>query len=108
MTNPNERRALVQPAVCLIHAITDHSDIADCIVSEELIENLVSLLQLRVPKYATGYTGTDPRICSLMLLLRLMSTNATVEMALRLGVVPKMADFIIDAEGSDGGYTTRN
>ena len=103
MTNPNERRALAQPAMCLIHAITDHSDIADCIVSEELIENLVSLLQLRVPKSAAGYTGTDPRISSLMLLLRLMRlTSATVEMALRLGVVPKMADFIIDAEGSDG------
>lgn len=103
MSNPNERRALAQPAMCLIHAIADHSDIADCIVSEELVENLVSLLQLKVPKSAAGYSGTDPRICSLMLLLRLMRlSSATVEIALRLGIVPKMADFIIDAEGSDG------
>lgn len=103
MSNPNERRALAQPAICLIHAIADHSDIADCIVSEELVENLVSLLQLRVPKSAAGYSGTDPRICSLMLLLRLMRlSSATVDIALRLGIVPRMADFIIDAEGSDG------
>jgi DnaJ family protein C protein 13 len=103
MTNSNEHRALAQPALCLIHAITDHSDIADCIVSEELIENLVSVLQLRVPKSAAGYTGTDPRISSLMLLLRLMRLSGTaVEMALRLGVVPKMADIIIDAKGSNG------
>ncbi|XP_024368115.1 uncharacterized protein [Physcomitrium patens] len=103
MSNPNERRALAQPAMCLIHAISYDSDIADCIVSEELVENLVSLLQLRVPKSAAGHAGTDPRICSLMLLLRLMRlSSATVDVALRLGTVPKMADFIIDTEGSDG------
>lgn len=103
MSNPNERRALAQPAMCLIHAICYDSDIADCIVSEELIENLVSHLQLRVPRSAAGYAGTDPRICSLMLLLRLMRlSSATVDIALRLGIVPRMADFIIDAEGADG------
>lgn len=103
MKNVSERRALAQPAMCLIHAIADHSDIADCIVSDDLVDTLVTFLKLKVPKAAAGSAGTDPRICSLMLLLRLMRlSSATVEIGLRMGMVSKMADFILDAEGSDG------
>lgn len=101
--NSGERRALAQPAILLIHAIADHSDIADCIVSEDLVETLVSFLQLKVPNSSAGNAGTDPRICSLMLLLRLMRlSSATVDIGLKSGVVSKLADFILDTEGPTG------
>ncbi|KAH9554372.1 hypothetical protein CY35_08G060500 [Sphagnum magellanicum] len=97
----SERRALAQPAILLIHSIANHPDIADCIVSEELVSTLVSFLDLNVPLYAAGHAGTDPQICTLMLLLRLIRlSSATVEIALKLGVVYRLAGIALDTNGT--------
>jgi DnaJ family protein C protein 13 len=90
-----ERRGLTQVAILLFHCIATHSDIADCMSSDELMQTLASLLDLRVPTSVAGFTGTDPRLCSLMLLLRLgRLSSSAVEVALRLEIIPKLAVLV--------------
>lgn len=90
-----ERRGLTQVAILLFHCIATHSDMADCMSSEDLMQTLASLLDLNVPASVAGFTGTDPRLCSLMLMLRLARLSSTaVEVALRLGIVSKLAMLV--------------
>eukprot|EP00250_Pteridium_aquilinum_P018104 c23944_g1_i1 orf=785-7753(-) len=90
-----ERRGLTQVAILLFHCIATHSDIADCMSSEDLMHTLASLLDLRVPASVAGFTGTDPRLCSLMLMLRLSRLSSTaVEVALQLNIVSKLAKLV--------------
>lgn len=97
----SERRALAQPAMLLFHCTAKHKDIVDCVISEELIYTLSSFLCLHVPQTDAGNAGTDPRLCSLMLLLRLMRlSHKTVEIAYKLGLVSKIADIVLNIEGS--------
>ena len=59
------------------------------------MHTLTSLIDLNVPSSVAGFTGTDPRLCSLMLLLRLVRLSSTaVEVAMRLGVIPKLATIV--------------
>ncbi|CAM6026456.1 unnamed protein product [Sphagnum balticum] len=95
----SECRALAQPALLLIHSIANHPDIVDCIISDELVSTLVSFLDLNVPSSAAGCAGTDPRMCTLMLLLRLTRlSSATVEIALKLGVISRIASVAFDSD----------
>ncbi|KAH9562610.1 hypothetical protein CY35_05G081400 [Sphagnum magellanicum] len=95
----SECRALAQPALLLIHSIANHPDIVDCIISDELVSTLVSFLDLNVPSSAAGCAGTDPRMCTLMLLLRLTRlSSATVEIALKLGVISRIAGVAFDSD----------
>lgn len=92
-----ERRGLTQVAILLFHCIATHSDIADCMSSEELMQTLASLLDLKVPASVAGFTGTDPRLCSLMLMLRLARLSSTaVDVALRLGIISKLVVLLDD------------
>ncbi|BBN14040.1 DnaJ homolog subfamily C member 13 [Marchantia polymorpha subsp. ruderalis] len=96
-----ERRALSQAAMLLFHCTANHPDIADCMSSSELIYTLATFLELKVPQAEAGNAGTDPRLCSLMLLLRLMRlSSSTVEIGLKLGFVSKVADIVLDLDDS--------
>ncbi|EFJ24515.1 hypothetical protein SELMODRAFT_414652 [Selaginella moellendorffii] len=98
----DERRAFAQPAMLLLHCTATHPDIADCIISEELLYTLASFLSLKVPPPYAGDTGTDPRLCSLSLLLRLMRLSSiTVEIVMRMGVISKIEDLLLDFHGSE-------
>ncbi|KAH7284662.1 hypothetical protein KP509_34G065300 [Ceratopteris richardii] len=93
--NSRERRGLTQLAILLFHCIATHSDIADCMSSEDLMHTLGSLLDLQVPTSVAGFTGTDPRVCSLMLMLRLCRLSSTaVEVSLKLNIVHKLAKMV--------------
>ncbi|KAG0579697.1 hypothetical protein KC19_4G117600 [Ceratodon purpureus] len=97
-----EARMLAQPVVILTHSIANHKDIVDIIVSEDLIHSLVDFLDLNVPKADAGFAGTDPRMCSLMLLLRLIRLSPrTVELTSTVSVVQKLADTVLDMEGNN-------
>jgi DnaJ family protein C protein 13 len=97
-----EARMLAQPVIILIHSIANHKDIVDIIVSEDLIHSLVDFLELDVPKADAGFAGTDPRLCSLMLLLRLIRLSPrTVEITATVSVVQKLADTVLDMEGDN-------
>ena len=90
-----EQRGLTPVVILLFHCIATHSDIADCMSSEDLMHTLTSLIDLNVPSSVAGFTGTDPRLCSLMLLLRLVRlSSSAVEVAMRLGVIPKLATIV--------------
>ncbi|CAM6112927.1 unnamed protein product [Calypogeia fissa] len=96
-----ERRALSQAAMLLFHSTANSPDIADCMSSSELIYTLATFLELKVPPSDAGSAGTDPRLCSLMLLLRLIRlSSATVEIALKLGFVSKLADIVLNLDDS--------
>jgi len=95
-----EARMLAQPAIILTHSIANHKDIIDCMASEDLLHSLISFLDLDVPKEAAGFAGTDPRLCSLMLLRRLLRLSpSTVEITSN-PVLQKLADTALDVEGS--------
>jgi DnaJ family protein C protein 13 len=86
----------------LTHFIANHKDIIDIIVSEDLIHTLVDFLELEVPSADAGFAGTDPRLCSLMLLLRLIRLSPpTVEIAACVSVVQKLAEAVLDMEGNN-------
>lgn len=54
-------------------------------------------------RFVVGYVGIDLWICSFMLLFCLMRfSSVIVDIVLRLGIVLRMVDFIIDVEGVDG------
>lgn len=92
-----EGRALAQLAMLVTHFIANHKDVVDCIVSEELVSSLMSFLDLKVPLTFSGFSGTDPRLCSLMLLLRLIRLGqATIEITSKKGVVSKLVDIVLD------------
>eukprot|EP01018_Ginkgo_biloba_P000780 Gb_17024 [translate_table: standard] len=91
----SEQRGLTQAAILLLHCTATHSDVADCMSSEELIFTLASLLELKVPEPFAGFAGTDPLFCSLLLLLRLLRLSCkAVELALELDVVSKLVNII--------------
>lgn len=92
--NP-EQRGLAQAAILLLHCTATHSDVADCMCSEEFMCTMSSLLDLKVPQSDVGFAGTDPLLCSLWLLLRLLRLSCkAVELALRFNVVPKLIKII--------------
>lgn len=92
--NP-EQRGLAQASILLLHCTATHSDVADCMCSEEFICTMSSLLDLKVPQSDVGFAGTDPRLCSLWLLLRLFRLSSkAVELALRFNVVPKLIKIL--------------
>lgn len=96
-----EARMLAQPAMILTHFIANHKDIVDCIVSEDLIETLLAFLNLDVPEADAGFAGTDPRLCSLMIFLRLIRLSpATIEFTSRVGVVQRIAEMVLDMDGN--------
>ncbi|KAI5070204.1 hypothetical protein GOP47_0014547 [Adiantum capillus-veneris] len=93
--NSRERRGLTQVAVLLFHCIATHSDMADCMSSEDLMHTLASLLDLKVPASVAGFAGTDPRLCSLMLMLRLARLSSTaVEVSLQLNIISKLVKLV--------------
>jgi DnaJ family protein C protein 13 len=93
-------RMLAQPAIILTHSIANHKDIIDCMASEDLLHSLISFLDLNVPKEAAGFAGTDPRLCSLMLLRRLLRMSpSTVEITTN-PVLKKLSGTALDVEGS--------
>lgn len=95
-----EARLLSQLAIILTLSIANHKDIVDIVVSEDLIHSLVDFLELKVPKADAGFAGTDPRLCSLMLLLRLIRLSPpTIELTSSVSVVQKLADTVLDMEG---------
>lgn len=97
-----ESRMLSQPVIILTHSIANHKDIVDIIVSEDLIHSLVDFLDLEVPKPDAGFAGTDPRLCSLILLLRLIRLSPpTTEITSTVSVVQKLADTVLDMEGNN-------
>ncbi|KAH7421759.1 hypothetical protein KP509_13G074000 [Ceratopteris richardii] len=90
-----ERRGLTQLAILVFHCIATHSDIADCMSSEDLMHTLASLLELKVPPSVAGFTGTDPRLCSLMLMLRLCRlSSSAVEISLKLDAISTLAKLV--------------
>lgn len=95
-----EARMLAQPAIILTHSIANHKDIIDCMASEDLLHSLIAFLDLDVPREAAGFAGTDPRLCSLMLLRRLLRLSpSTVEITTN-AVVQKLVERALDVEGS--------
>lgn len=93
---------LSQPVMILTHSIANHKDIVDIFVSEDLIHSLVEFLDLEVPKADAGFPGTDPRLCSLMLLKRLIRLSPpTIEITSTVSVVQKLADTVLDMEGNN-------
>ncbi|KAG0590844.1 hypothetical protein KC19_1G130600 [Ceratodon purpureus] len=96
-----EARILAQPAIILTHSIANHKDIIDCIGSEDLVLTLISFLDLDVPSEAAGFAGTDPRLCSLLLLRRLLRLSPpTVEITSNVAFLQKLADTALDVDGS--------
>jgi DnaJ family protein C protein 13 len=96
-----EARMLAQPAIILTHSVANHKDIIDCIASEDLVHILISFLDLDVPREAAGFAGTDPRLCSLMLLRRLLRLSPpTVEITSNVAFLQKLADTALDVDGS--------
>lgn len=96
-----EGRMLAQPAMILTHYIANNKDIIVCIGSEDLIDSLVSFLDLAVPKEFAGFAGTDPRLCSLMLLLRLIRLSPpTIEITSSPAVLQKLADIALNVDGN--------
>lgn len=99
-----EQRGLAQAAILLLHCTATHSDVADCMCSEEFICTISSLLDLKVPQSDVGFAGTDPQLCSLWLLLRLLRLSSkAVELALRFNIVPKLIKIIrMNDDGIEG------
>ncbi|XP_057836865.1 uncharacterized protein LOC131047061 isoform X1 [Cryptomeria japonica] len=91
----SDQRQLAQTAILLLHCTVTNSDVADCMSMEELICMLASLLELNVPESDAGFAGTDPRLCSLLLLLRLFRLSCkAVKLAIQFDVVPKLINMI--------------
>ena len=52
-------------------------------------------MDLKVPQSDVGFAGTNPQLCSLWLLLRLLRLSCkAVELALRFNIVPKLIKII--------------
>ena len=102
-----EARMLAQLVILLTHSIANQKDIVDIIVSEDLIHSLVDFLDLDVPKADAGFAGTDPRLCSLMLLLRLIRLSPrTVEITSTVSIIQKLADTVLDMESNNEASKT--
>lgn len=93
-----ERRGLTQPGLLLFHCAVTGRDAAEFVVSEDLLYSLERLLGLRVPAEAEGDPGTDPRLCALTLLLRLVRVSSkAAKLALECGTLPHVASLLKEA-----------
>ncbi|KAH9310179.1 hypothetical protein KI387_038090, partial [Taxus chinensis] len=102
----SDQRGLAQTAILLLHCTATNSDVADCMSTEELICTLASLLELNVPESDAGFAGTDPRLCSLLLLLRLFRLSCkAVKLAIQFDVVSKLINIISMNDNSIEGTT---
>lgn len=100
----SEQKGLAQIAILLLQCTATNSDVADCMSTEDLIGTLSSLLDLDVPKSDAGFAGTDPKLCSLFLLLRLSRLSCkAVEHAVEYNVIPKLINIIRMNDGATGG-----
>eukprot|EP00897_Mesotaenium_endlicherianum_P010025 jgi/Mesen1/9050/ME000057S08477 len=96
-----ERRGLTQIGLSVFHCTVSTADVADFVVSEELLTLLLNLLSLKVPPAQEGTAGTDPRLCALMLLLRLVRLSSkAVALSLKLDICGKLASLVLITDGS--------
>lgn len=95
-----DRRGLAQPGLMLFHSTIITADMADFVTNEHLITTLSSLMALRVPSEMEGEAGTDPRLCALMLLLRLVKLSSeAVKMALEMDLIGQLGGMVLGGGG---------
>eukprot|EP00850_Spirogloea_muscicola_P002088 SM000008S22177 [mRNA] locus=s8:226750:241282:- [translate_table: standard] len=99
-SRPEERRGLAQAAILLLQCAASHPEVAEAAVTDELITALLPFLALAPPSDAEGFPGTDPQLCCLVLLLRLLRySSKAVSVGLRQGMVIELAKIVTEAKG---------
>eukprot|EP00850_Spirogloea_muscicola_P007083 SM000035S13063 [mRNA] locus=s35:223450:237908:+ [translate_table: standard] len=99
-SRPEERRGLAQAAILLLQCAASYPEVAEAAVTDELITALLPFLALAPPSDAEGFPGTDPQLCCLVLLLRLLRySSKAVSVGLRQGMVIELAKIVTEAKG---------